>query len=199
MSVQRKVIPPGNTLESLSDIPMFESSLRVPEMKTQGELVIRDHHGFYKSEEHPQGGGTLTMSNAQQWSLLAHDDFGDHSDGWALSVNGTQTESVQDKRQGCNGNPDLHLGGYCAFSNHEVMRVYKGLPKHSAIMITARVHFFDFWRGEYAYAKVDGQMMWQQSHSFCPKPFVEFCQGIDSWYVIFIINLLYLIFIILCL
>lgn len=180
LSSARMSIPPASSAQTLSDIPMFESALRLPELSIKKALRIRDHAGFYDSSKHPGAGGTLMLNDAQQWALFSHDDFQDSSDGWALSVNGTQRESVADKRQGCNGNPDLHLGGYCAFSSHEVTRLYKDLPPHNTVQITARMHFFDLWRGEYAFAKVDGNMLWQQSHSFCPKPFSEFCKGIDS-------------------
>jgi len=88
--------------------------------------------------------------------------------------------SVSDKRQGCNGSPDLHLGGYCSFATLEVGKRFINLPAHTRIRVTARVHFIDAWRGEYAYARANGGIAWQQSHAYCTKAFSSFCRGVDS-------------------
>ncbi len=177
----RKPLPRATKAANDAEIPETESAMRTNVMHAVGTLDIREHRHPIDPAEHPAGGGTLTLSNAQQWALVHHDDFSTNAEGWFISKDGVfSNENVNDKRQGCNGNPDLHLGGYCAFSGIEVSKTFNNLPAHSFVQITARVHFFDYWRGEYAFAKVNNNVVWQQSHAFCSKPFVQFCKGVDS-------------------
>ena len=160
---------------------IHESYLRVANVNAT-HLNIHDSDAPGTNvEEHEVVGGTLTLGGSDQWALFSLDDFNENGDGWFASTKDTPSAfSVAAKRQSCGVNGDKHLGGYCNFATVDVSKKYIDLPRHSTVRITARVHFFDKWFGEYAYAKVDGQSVWQQSHFFCAKPFSSMCRGIDT-------------------
>jgi len=171
----RKQAPPSRS------IPTTEAALRVPAINATKVLDVRDYQTKFDPKAHPVAGGTVTVSNAHQWNLVYFDDFETNADGWFLSTNATASKTqVNDRRNACNNNTDHHLGGYCEFSKEEVTKTFINLPPHSALKITARYHFIDYWTGEYAYAKLNGKPVWMQSHAFCKLAFTEDCRGVDA-------------------
>jgi hypothetical protein len=63
----------------------------------------------------------------------------------------------------CGGNP--FLGGPCeAGGGASLHRMWAGLRQHEQIRLSARVHFLGSWQGEPAFAKVDGQIVWLDTH-----------------------------------
>ena len=55
----------------------------------------------------------------------------------------------------CDGDGVL-AGGCGGGGGGEVSRVVEGLPPHTGLQLRASFLFVDAWRGEHAYAKVDG-------------------------------------------
>ncbi|GBE60265.1 membrane protein, putative [Babesia ovata] len=82
----------------------------------------------------------------------------------------------------CGRSVDFFLGGPCKLSRGRVNRFYFGIPQHSEIRLTGRVHFFDQWNGETLSLKVDKDVVWSQPHNWCPTLSNADCvrYGIDS-------------------
>ncbi|CDR94557.1 membrane protein, putative [Babesia bigemina] len=95
----------------------------------------------------------------------------------------------------CGRSVDFFLGGPCKLSKGRVNRFYFGIPQHSEIRLTGRVHFFDQWNGETLSLKVDNNVVWSRKcnsaspdmapsepHNWCPTLSNADCVrfGIDS-------------------
>ncbi|CEM20973.1 unnamed protein product [Vitrella brassicaformis CCMP3155] len=102
--------------------------------------------------------GELKSFGVPQWRLWHKEDFSGSVTGWD---NNTVTQ--------CAGL--TMLGGYRAFSEGEVSKVFKGLPPHSHIRIRATYHFIDAWIGETGFMRADvgrsGELIhvWTERHS----------------------------------
>ena len=46
------------------------------------------------------------------------------------------------------------LGGYCATSNENLVKVFDNIPHHTRIKVEANFHFLDSWGGETAFLRV---------------------------------------------
>lgn len=98
---------------------------------------------------------------ARQSKLVFHDDFAHNASGW---VWGDDNSSAQSHITHC-GNDDYYMTINCQTNpTGTVSKVFTDLPKHSQIELSARVHFVDMWRGGAAFAKVDGDIVWLDSH-----------------------------------
>lgn len=165
----------------LSPIPVEQAEVRVPVLNIRDVLRVQEHPKGVDLTPLPEGGGKLVLNHLAQWQLLTQDDFSEHANGWVEAVDGALSgKPLGEFRQSCNGSPDTHLGGYCAFSTLAAGKQFGGLPPHSMLRISARVHFIDKWLGEYAYLLVDGNEQWTQAHTHCSKAFLSGCKGIDS-------------------
>ena len=51
---------------------------------------------------------------------------------------------------------------------------------HTHVKIEARFHFIDAWEGESAYLKLDGNIVWAESHRWCDKLITTICQPRSS-------------------
>lgn len=172
---------PITVAKGVETLALHESTLKTPLVKSDILNVHDSNAPFVSLYSHNVTGGALSIGGVEQWALNSFDDFSKESDDWYASHKGKiAATSVSDKRQTCGTSTDKHLGGYCAFSNIEVSKTITDLPAHGFVRVTARVHFFDNWKGEYMYAKVDDQIVWMQSHTHCTKPFASLCKGLDS-------------------
>ncbi|CEM01850.1 unnamed protein product [Vitrella brassicaformis CCMP3155] len=63
------------------------------------------------------------------------------------------------------GSTDVFLG---KLARGSVSRLYKNLPPHRHVKITARIHYFDRWTGESVYLKAGNNIVWARSHNWCP-------------------------------
>jgi hypothetical protein len=175
----------GTAAKGVPTRPVYESTLKTLSLDASVGLNVHGSRvpGAPAAAQHAAPSGALSVGGVRQWALWALDDFNSPatSAGWFVVANGSLTAtSVSEKRQGCNGSPDLHLGGYCAFASLEVGKRFSGLPQHSKLRVTARVHFLDSWRGEHAFARLDGAPTWAHSHNYCNKAFSSFCRGVDA-------------------
>eukprot|EP00466_Bigelowiella_natans_P018729 jgi/Bigna1/83380/fgenesh1_pg.107_\ len=142
----------------------------------------------------------VVVDGVRQPSLWKHFDFQKSSGGWKIVADasnkhkqnqdsstqkhkgaGGSSSSSSDTRQSCGtGNLDMFLGGYCALGGGQIARYsLTNLPPSKLITITGRVHFFDRWKGEYMYLKVNGQTVWIHQHKHCEKVFSGMCKGIN--------------------
>ncbi|GIX62661.1 uncharacterized protein BcabD6B2_20960 [Babesia caballi] len=133
--------------------------------------------------------GTLTVNavtsgDTNQWILWKLDTFNPNVvSAWMPGHLST-----------CGRSGDFFLGGPCKLSKGRVNRFYVGIPTHSEIRVTGRVHFFDQWNGKVSYGthyvdagetlslKVDDATVWSQSYNWCPTVGDAECvkYGIDS-------------------
>jgi hypothetical protein len=69
------------------------------------------------------------------------------------------------------GDKNFMLGGHCSPNGGggESSRSFVKLPSHSMVRVTARFHFIDSWDGESAYAKIDDEVVWLDSHNSATK------------------------------
>merc|ERR1711990_1221189 len=93
----------------------------------------------------------LEIGGAKQWALVYHEDFDDKVSGWSPV-----------KVSSCGGE-DKFLGGHCNFAADTASKVFKNLPAHTQVRMTASFHFLDKWDGEQAYASLDGKNVWADS------------------------------------
>ncbi|CEM16674.1 unnamed protein product [Vitrella brassicaformis CCMP3155] len=65
-------------------------------------------------------------------------------------------------RSTCGYSTDVFLGKLVRGS---VSRLYKKLPPHRHVKVTARIHYFDRWTGESVYLKAGNKIVWARSHN----------------------------------
>jgi len=78
------------------------------------------------------------------------------------------------------GDGNFFIGGHCveaAGGGNALRKLYKGLRAHSQIRISARFHFIDQWNGEAAYAMVDNQIVWLDTHRSSSSNLLNVCGG----------------------
>ena len=87
--------------------------------------------------------------DVKQWKHIHHDDF-------------QSPENVKDwshvKLQTCRDGENYFLGGHCNFATETVTKVFRNLPKHEKIKISATFHMFDNWEDEMALMKVNDKI-----------------------------------------
>jgi len=93
----------------------------------------------------------LEVGGAKQWALVFHEDFQEKVSGWTPV-----------KVSSCGGE-DKFLGGHCNFAADTASKVFKNLPAHTQVRMTASFHFLDQWDGEQAFASIDGKNVWADS------------------------------------
>merc|ERR1711871_1862936 len=106
--------------------------------------------GFLQQEQHDE----------RQWQLVTEENFVDAAvgsvpSGWSRGV-------VTDA---CG----KMIGGHCSVQNGplaDVSKTFAKLPPHSHVRVVAKYHFIDSWEGETGYAKVDGRVVWADTHDF---------------------------------
>jgi len=104
----------------------------------------------------------VVVAGTKQWALIRHDHFeANEIEGWHL----VETNEAVTSTNVCTGSSSDHfLGGHCQLANGPVRKVFTHLPPHTRVRVTARYHFIDNWRGETAFASIDGAYVWTQSH-----------------------------------
>merc|ERR1712226_301411 len=121
----------------------------------------------------------------QNWLAVAVDTFSNGTDGWSIipvAVNDDSADVADLVTTQCGGVGKV-LGGPCQTSYHTVEKVYKNLPNHAEIQVTARVHFIDNWDDDTMWLKV-GQPglvgstapVWAEEYTWCPQFFTFMCQ-----------------------
>jgi hypothetical protein len=97
----------------------------------------------------------------RSWDMVSIDGFDDgKTDAWNMLDNsGMSTLSSH-----C-GDGNFFLGGHCLTAGHEVERQFLLPVSHDQLHISATFHFIDSWAGEVAYAKVDGEYVWLDTHT----------------------------------
>jgi len=114
----------------------------------------------------------LTLSGVPQWTMVAFDNF---ENAKSLKTRGWSSDAVSS----CGSSKDKFLGGYCKFSDKKVTKTYNKLPIHTALRLTARLHFLDKWEGQYMYVMVNDKIVWMQNHRHCSSIFASSCKGIN--------------------
>merc|ERR1712072_915111 len=82
----------------------------------------------------------LEVGGAKQWALVFHEDFQEKVSGWTPV-----------KVSSCGGE-DKFLGGHCNFAADTASKVFKNLPAHTQVRMTASFHFLDQWDGKNVWA-----------------------------------------------
>jgi hypothetical protein len=105
----------------------------------------------------------------RQWHMIHHSDFAEqHAQGWSWSDGSDAAKHVSD----C-GNGDYFLHATCTPSSNAesdkpdfqgLVRKFDNLPDHERLQLTARVHFIDAWHGAAAFASIDGETIWVDTH-----------------------------------
>eukprot|EP01069_Polyplicarium_translucidae_P004209 Polyplicarium_translucidae@DN2525_c0_g2_i1.p1 len=99
---------------------------------------------------------TVLYHSNPSWALWAIDTFELDAPLW---------DSADISSCGLSG--DAFLGGHCKFGGKTVTRRHTLLPAHERLKVTARLHFLDEWEGESLFIRVDGSLVWAQSHHWC--------------------------------
>jgi hypothetical protein len=105
----------------------------------------------------------VVVGGIKQWALVRQDHFqnADDSNEWRF----VGTEEPVGTSTCARANPnDRFLGGHCVLANGPARKIYRHLPPHSQVRVTARYHFIDRWMGETAFAQIDNQYVWTQTH-----------------------------------
>jgi len=93
------------------------------------------------------------------WDLVSVDGFdGGNAGAWNVLGNPDMKLSTH-----C-GDGNFFLGGHCLTAGHEAERQFLLPMPHEQLHISATFHFIDSWFGEIAFAKVDGEFVWLDSH-----------------------------------
>jgi hypothetical protein len=104
--------------------------------------------------------------NVSPWQLVTHERFPSTDVLQWTHMNSEGFESSSENALTHCGDHNLFLGGHCSsHGSGESSRIFKSLPAHTMVRITARFHFIDSWDGESAYAKVNGEVVWLDAHS----------------------------------
>jgi len=103
----------------------------------------------------------VIVKGVKQWALVRQEHFQHQPEGWHLVSSG---EAVTATSHCGEHSHDAFLGGPCQLANGPVRKLFVHLPPHEQVRITARYHFIDNWQGETAYAQIDEQYVWTQSH-----------------------------------
>jgi len=106
----------------------------------------------------------VVVSGVKQWALVRQEHFQTTPEGWTL-VDGEAVTATTHCGIGAVLITDSFLGGHCQLANGPVQKTFGALPPHSQVRLTARYHFIDQWSGETAFAQMDGQYVWTQSHA----------------------------------
>jgi hypothetical protein len=113
-------------------------------------------------------GTSFVLEGVKQWGLVHHDDFESEKslEGWS------------DKRTSrCQQGGNTFLGGHCNFSFNEVTKIFKNLPPHDKLKVSAAFHMLDSWDGEYAYMKIDDVKVWTKRGQHSPDHGINICGG----------------------
>jgi len=127
----------------------------IPKLKIDGDLNLQMTYTDSR----------LLFDDTDQWILIYFDDFQGTSQGWN-----------KEKLSVCGSNDNMFLGGHCNFGGEEVFKIYKNLPPHNMIKITANFHFFDKWEGEEAYMSLDSIPVWTDTYQWCDKVMQWHCK-----------------------
>jgi hypothetical protein len=97
-----------------------------------------------------------------QARLVAHDDFTESAAGWTQA----REAGAPALRQHCGAGDNFIVakGVLDARDQPVVEKRFTGLPPHSRLELTARVHYLGHWRGSHAFATVDSAIVWLDSH-----------------------------------
>eukprot|EP00940_MAST-03C_sp_MAST-3C-sp2_P000260 g260.t1 len=115
--------------------------------------------------------GAVKVGATKQWKMIVYEDFhrGTVSDWKNVGDmtplppnNGISTCMNENSREA-----DYYLGSY---GKMEATKKYV-LPTHSRLRIKGRFHFFDNWRQECVYVKINDKMMWTRCHKWTKKIF----------------------------
>ncbi|ANQ08343.1 Uncharacterized protein PCOAH_00025070 [Plasmodium coatneyi] len=93
----------------------------------------------------------------KQWTLHHLDTFDRKENAWIPSDIST-----------CGNSPDTFLGGPCIFGAVEAYTTVRDIPKHNALKVKLRVHFFDAWEGDSLFLQADRKTIWAESHKSNP-------------------------------
>lgn len=116
--------------------------------------------------------GSFSIGGNKDWFFWAVDTFDSGGQPWTVADTST-----------CGASSDIFLGGHCKFGGRTTTeRKFENLPSHSAIQITARVHFFDKWLGEAVVMKLDGTTSWSRQYKWCTEVLTAQCSkhGVDT-------------------
>eukprot|EP00753_Platysulcus_tardus_P008954 PLAT1722.1.p1 GENE.PLAT1722.1~~PLAT1722.1.p1 ORF type:complete len:315 (-),score=147.16 PLAT1722.1:67-975(-) len=106
------------------------------------------------------------------WQLVSSDAFGEGSaSGWTVHDGDVGADSDAAGRPAVTthcGDGNWFLGGHCQTSAHSLRKTFTNLRTHTQLRLRARMHFLDSWDGETAFAKMDGSVVWLDSHAASP-------------------------------
>jgi hypothetical protein len=124
------------------------------------------------------------VNDVIQWKTIDHESFNHLSDTLfndnAKDINGWSIQRTQPSifdrtvtlKLSGNNDDKMIVGSY----SEEVTKTFSDLPEHNELMIEAQFHFLSpFWRGQAAFLKVDGQLVWLDHHDWSEYPVVDPC------------------------
>jgi len=142
--------------DGVTHVSLNENEAELPVTEIAGNVIV----------------GAMSMGGMPQWHLYHLDTFDNSETGvWS-----------KDGRSVCAAPNDLFLGGHCKLAGTSTSREYTDLPPHTHVRVSARVHYFDEWKGEDIAMFVDKAGVWSQSHEWCPGFLTWKCLkfGVDS-------------------
>ena len=175
--------------DGVSALQVVTPLIRSPRDSANRDVVLKGYIKVtgtveYKAKERSYHESFLERSEISRspkeriWRVGSDDDFDNGAtEGWHLSKGiATSSSLVSD----C-GDRNFFLGGHCVSSGHEISKRITLPVPHAQIHLKAIFHFLDSWNGQYAYAKIDDEYVWMDSHmslkqqefmptSFCGNP-----------------------------
>lgn len=106
--------------------------------------------------------GRLLFQETPQWQIAAIENFRDGAAGWS---NDSTTICGYGQNKNNDDEKKFILGGYTRFAGGETHKTFNNLPPHTHVRLTANYHMIDEWAGETAYAKLEGFVVWTDSHN----------------------------------
>eukprot|EP00164_Ancoracysta_twista_P004104 GFYU01005511.1.p1 GENE.GFYU01005511.1~~GFYU01005511.1.p1 ORF type:complete len:1031 (-),score=304.70 GFYU01005511.1:806-3898(-) len=117
-----------------------------------------------KSSVHSTGlkSSHMHLGGVEQWRLAYHQNFeSSQHDSPMLGWSFIETTA-------CTPGSGRFLGGHCSAGNDrqpDVHAVINNLPPHTHLMLKANIHFLDSWEGETAFASIDNERVWADTHT----------------------------------
>ena len=62
------------------------------------------------------------------------------------------------------GDENFFLGGHCVASDQEISKTVSLPMPHDQLHLSSIFHFLDSWEGESGYLKIDGNVVWTDTH-----------------------------------
>ena len=66
------------------------------------------------------------------------------------------------------GDKNYFLGGHCVASDREISKTVSLPMPHDQLHLSSVFHFLDLWKGESGYLKIDGDVVWTDTHRSVP-------------------------------